>query len=93
MEVNGGIGLLSTRLSVEGPIIKDKLSFIVSVRRTYVDQVYKMVGKSLPFYFYDVNAKMNWRASEKNQFYISVYNGKDVLKFGGDNEAAASSVL
>lgn len=92
MEVNGGIGLLSTRLSVEGPIVKDKLSFIVSARRTYVDQVYRMVGKSLPFYFYDVNAKMNWRASEKNQFYISVYNGKDVLKFGGDNEAASSSV-
>ncbi|MES2779448.1 MAG: TonB-dependent receptor [Bacteroidota bacterium] len=92
MEVNGGIGLLSTRLSVEGPIIKGKLSFIVSARRTYVDQVYKMVGKNLPFYFYDVNGKINWRASDKDQFYLSAYNGKDVLKFGGDNEAASSKV-
>lgn len=92
MEVNGGVGLLATRLSVEGPILKDKLSFIVSGRRTYVDQVYKMVGKSLPFYFYDVNAKVNWRFSERDQFYISAYNGKDVLQFGGDNEAASSKV-
>lgn len=92
IEVNGGVGLLSTRLSIEGPIVTDKLSFIVSARRTYVDQVYKMIGKSLPFYFYDLNAKMNWRASEKDQFYISAYNGKDVLKFGGDNEAASSTM-
>lgn len=93
LEVNGGVGLLSTRLSIEGPIVKDKISFIVSGRRTYIDQVYKMINRSLPFYFYDVNAKMNWRFSDKDQFYVSVYNGKDVLQFGGDNEVSTSKVF
>jgi len=92
MEVNAGVGLLSARASIEGPIIKDKMSFIISSRRTYIDQVYKWVGRSLPFYFYDLNAKINLKLSEQNHFFISAYTGRDVLKFGGDNEAASSSV-
>jgi hypothetical protein len=91
MEVNAGIGLLSARASIEGPILKDRMSFIVSARRTYIDHVYKLVDRKLPFYFYDLNAKINLKLSEQNRFFISAYTGKDVLKFGGDNEAASSS--
>jgi hypothetical protein len=91
-EVNAGVGLLSARASIEGPILKDKASYMVSARRTYIDQMYKLVDRSLPFYFYDLNAKINIRLSEQNRFYLSAYRGKDVLKFGGDNQAASSSV-
>jgi hypothetical protein len=91
-EVNAGVGLLSARASVEGPIIKDKMSYIVSYRRTYIDQVYQMVNRSLPFYFYDVNAKINLKLAGQDRFFLSAYRGRDVLKFGGDNEAASSKL-
>lgn len=83
-EVAVGIGLLSTRVSIEGPIIKDKMSYIISGRRTYIDHMYKLIGSSMPFYFYDINGKINYRFSERDQFYISSYRGKDVLRFGGE---------
>jgi len=79
----GGIGLISSRIKIEGPIVKDKGSFMVSARRTYVDLFLKLTtdtsirGNSL--YFYDVNAKANWHFDDKNAIYISGYLGKDVL--------------
>lgn len=75
----GGVGLLSSRLTVEGPIIKDKMSFIISGRRTYIDQVLKWTGSFLPYYFYDLNAKVNYKISEKDHLYFSSYLGNDVL--------------
>lgn len=81
--VQGGIGLISSRIKVEGPLVKDKGSFMVSARRTYIDLFLKLTtdtsirGNSL--YFYDVNAKANYHFDDKNAIYISGYLGKDVL--------------
>jgi len=84
--VSGGIGLISSRLLLEGPIVKDKGSFIISARRTYADLFLKLshdtaLNKSR-LYFYDFNAKANYKLDEKNRIYLSGYFGKDVLGFG-----------
>ena len=86
-QVQGGIGLIASRLSIEGPIKKNKASFIVSARRTYIDALIKpFVKKSSSFYgsgyyFYDLNAKINYKFSEKDRLYISGYFGKDKFDF------------
>ncbi|HEY1021952.1 MAG TPA: carboxypeptidase-like regulatory domain-containing protein, partial [Flavisolibacter sp.] len=83
----GGIGLIASRFSVQGPVVKDKSSFIVSARRTYIDALVKpFVKKESNFYgsgyyFYDLNAKINYRFSEKDRLYISGYFGRDVFSF------------
>lgn len=77
----GGIGLLSSRLMLEAPIVKDKGSFIVAGRRTYIDQVFKVVGQNVPYYFYDLNLKANYKLSENDRLYFSTYFGNDVLRF------------
>lgn len=84
--MSGGLGLISSRLTVEAPLMKDKMSFIVSARRTYADLFLKLsknegLRKSI-LYFYDVNAKYNWRINDKNRIYISGYFGRDVFRFG-----------
>ncbi len=87
---SGGIGLIASRLTVEGPIKKDKSSFIVSGRRTYIDVLtqpyinttkYKGTG----YYFYDLNAKANYRFSDKDQLFLSGYFGRDVFSFKSNN--------
>lgn len=81
----GGIGLISSRLTVEGPVKKDTSSFIISGRRTYVDVVMKpFINKTSPFkqssyYFYDLNAKVNYRLSDKDRLFLSGYFGRDVF--------------
>ncbi len=82
--VTGGIGLISSRLSIEGPIQNDKSSFMVSGRRTYADVFLKATEdfKDNSLYFYDLNAKANYRFNDKNRIFISGYFGKDVLAFG-----------
>jgi len=82
--VNGGIGLISSRLSVEGPIQKEKSSFIVSGRRTYADVFLKATDdfKDSKLYFYDLNLKANYQLNENNRLYISGYFGRDVLGLG-----------
>ncbi len=83
----GGIGLISTRLTVEGPILKDKLSFIVSGRRTYADIVAKTalpedrLPDDVSLYFYDLNAKLSYSINDKNRLILSGYFGKDVFGF------------
>ena len=77
----GGIGSLSSRLTVEAPIIKDKASFLLSGRRTYIDQIFKATGNKLPYHFYDLNAKFNYKFSDKDRIFLSSYWGDDVLKF------------
>ncbi len=85
--VEGGIGLLSSRLTLQGPIIKNKMAFIFSGRRSYIDQVfnglhyYKESIPLLPYYFYDMNLKLNYKFSDNDRIYFSAYNGDDVLKF------------
>ncbi len=82
--VNGGIGLISSRLSVEGSLQKEKSSFIVSGRRTYADVFLKATDdfKDSRLYFYDLNLKANYQINENNRLYVSGYFGRDVLGLG-----------
>lgn len=92
-QIDAGIGLIASRFSIQGPIKSKKSSFIVSARRTYIDALTKpLISKSSDFYgsgyyFYDLNAKMNFQISEKDHLYISGYFGRDKFNF---NNAARS---
>src|SRR5690606_2936413 len=98
LEAEGGIGLIASRLSVQGPIKKDKASFIVSARRTYIDMLIKpFLGKSSSFqgsgyYFYDLNAKINYKISDKDRLYLSGYFGRDVFNFRNKKEALSLNI-
>jgi len=81
IHAKGGVGLLSSRLMIEAPIKKNRGSFMIAGRRTYIDQVFKWAGSLLPYYFYDLNAKLNYKINEKNHIYFSTYIGNDVLNF------------
>jgi hypothetical protein len=83
-QTSGGIGLISSRLSVEGPIQKEKSSFMISGRRTYADLFLKASEdfKDNSLYFYDLNAKANYRINENNRLFVSGYFGRDKLGFG-----------
>lgn len=90
----GGLGLIASRLTLEGPIQKDKSSFIISGRRTYVDLFTNAVNKAnkgkedydqIPaYYFYDLNTKINFTLGEKDRLYLSGYFGRDKFGFEGD---------
>ncbi len=86
LSANGGIGLISSRLSVEGPLKKDQSSFIISGRRTYADLFLKASPdfSENKLYFYDLNAKANYKINNKNRLFFSGYFGRDVLSFGGN---------
>lgn len=82
--VNGGIGLLSSRLTIDGPIVKDKCSFILSGRRSYMDLFFPFVDDmpdKTTMYFYDLNAKVNYKINDKNRVFASGYFGRDVMVF------------
>ena len=81
----GGSELIGSRLNIEGPIVKDEGSFTISARRTYADLFLKLskdtnLNKS-SLYFYDLNAKANYRLGAKDHLYISGYTGDDNLGF------------
>lgn len=87
-----GIGLLSSKLQLEGPIIKDRTSFNISARRSYLDFVAKPFmdkNDKFGYYFYDINAKLNHRFNDRSRLFVSIYNGKDKMdtqfKDDGDN--------
>ena len=83
----GGIGLLSSRLTLEGPIVRDEGSFIVSGRRTYADLFLKLSKDTLinraSLYFYDLNAKANYSLGQKDRMFISGYFGRDNFNYPG----------
>ena len=88
--VEGGIGLISSRLTVQGNVVKNKSSFIVSARRTYILDLAQPALKGTDFegtnyYFYDLNTKWNYRFSNKDRLYFSGYFGRDVFKFRQPN--------
>lgn len=97
-QMEGGIGLIASRFSVQGPIKKNKASFILSARRTYIDALVKpFIKKSSSFYgsgyyFYDVNAKMNYRFSEKDRLYLSGYFGRDVFDFANAKRSFKTNI-
>jgi TonB dependent receptor/CarboxypepD_reg-like domain/TonB-dependent Receptor Plug Domain len=82
--VSGGLGLISSKINIEGPIQNDKSSFIISGRRTYADLFLKLTEdfKDSRLYFYDLNAKANYKINDKNRVFLSGYFGRDVLGFG-----------
>ena len=87
---DGSIGLIASRLTLEGPIKKDTASFIFSARRTYIDILARPLiaaqaeGLTAGYYFYDLNGKLNWKLSPRDRLYLSGYLGYD--KFYADDE-------
>ncbi|HET6243546.1 MAG: TonB-dependent receptor [Bacteroidetes bacterium] len=80
----GSVGIIASRLTLEGPIIKDKTSFIISARRTYIDILARPIINQASdgngtggYYFYDLNAKINHKISEKDHVFLSFYSGDD----------------
>lgn len=98
--VSGGIGLIASRLNIEGPLQKDKSSFLLSGRRTYADVFLKLFGdssfKKTQLYFYDLNAKLNFTLGANDRIYLSGYFGRDVLsrdELAGINWGNATGTL
>lgn len=97
-EIQGGIGLLASRLSLNLPIVKKKLSLLVSGRRTYADVITNALNdlnrnnvdfSPIPaYYFYDFNCVMNYQINDNNKLSLNGYFGNDFFKFSGDNFGA-----
>ncbi|MEA3443702.1 MAG: TonB-dependent receptor [Bacteroidota bacterium] len=94
----GGVGLISSRLTVEGPIKKDTSSFIISGRRTYIDILTKpfindtSMFSGSGYFFYDLNAKINYRLSDKDRIFLSSYFGRDVFTFKNSDSNIEMSI-
>jgi hypothetical protein len=78
---SGGIGTIASRITLEGPVVKDKLSFLLAARRTYAD-LFLLFSReeelrNTRLYFYDLNGKVNYHLNDKNRIYLSAYSGKD----------------
>lgn len=77
--LSGDIGLIASRLFIEQPIVKDKASFWLAGRRTYIDQVIRVTGEELPYHFYDFNGKFLFRPTARDEVELSHYSGEDIL--------------
>ena len=97
-QADGGIGLLSSRLTLQGPIQKEKSSFIVSGRRTYIDVLAQPfmneenAFSGSGYYFYDLTTKVNYKLSDKNRLYLSGYFGRDVFDFINSDNGIGISI-
>ena len=87
-EVSGMIGLLSSGISIAQPLKKESLGIRLAARRTYIDQVLKTLESEVqvPYYFYDLNGRLDWIMDDKNKFYASGYYGQDVLDFSRERK-------
>lgn len=85
LKASGGIGLISSRLSLEGPLFNKKASFLISGRRTYFDLLWKVIPdkqlQASSLYFFDLNTAFQYVANENNHFRFYSYNGDDVARF------------
>jgi hypothetical protein len=85
MAYTGSVGLISSKFSIEGPIKKDKSSFIISARRTYIDQVARPFARDRiggnGYFFYDINARGNYQINKNNNLVFTFYTGKDDFSF------------
>ncbi len=89
--LSGGIGLIASRLSLEGPILKNKGSFMIAARRTYADLFLKLLpgngadstASKTTLYFYDLNLKANYQITNRDRIYFSCYLGRDNFNLGG----------
>ncbi|HNE45885.1 MAG TPA: TonB-dependent receptor [Chitinophagales bacterium] len=96
-QAEGGIGLIASRLTIQGPIVKDKSSFIVSGRRTYIDALITPFLNGTDFegngyYFYDLNTKVNYTFDDKNRIFASGYFGQDVFNYSAPDGSLNVSV-
>jgi carboxypeptidase-like protein/TonB-dependent receptor-like protein len=80
---SAAIGTLASKVTIEGPIKKNKASYLLSARRSYADVFLKIAGNENSVYFYDVNAKVNWKPSNKDRFFVAGYFGRDAFNLGG----------
>ena len=85
---DGNISIIASKLTLEGPIVKDKASFMVSARRTYLDLLLRPIISAATsndpstavdpaYFFYDLNGKLNWRVSPRDRIYVSAFSGLD----------------
>jgi len=85
MEINGGVGTIFSRLAIEGPIKKEKASFIIAGRRSYLDVLARpftdIFDNGAALYFYDLTTKANYNISDKDRVFLSGYFGRDVFNF------------
>ncbi len=91
--LSGDIGLIASRLYLEQPIVKDKASFWIAGRRTYVDQVVKAVKQELPYFFYDLNGKVILKPSSRDHLTMSYYSGEDILDLFRDRNGDGDGFL
>ena len=82
--MNGGIGLISSRLLAEGPIVKDKLSFLFAGRGSYAHLFLKLSDNPNSAYFYDLNTKLNYKLNSNNNLFLSGYFGRDVFNINNN---------
>ena len=87
-ELNGGIGVLSSRLTAEGPVFGDKGSFLIAGRRSYVDLLLKAAGENNSVSFYDLNLKTNYSINRNNKLFLSGYFGRDAFKLGNSFDSS-----
>lgn len=91
--LSGDIGLIASRLYLEQPIVKDKASFWIAARRTYIDQVVKAVKQELPYFFYDLNGKVILKPSARDHVTMSYYSGEDILDLFRDRNGDGDGFL
>jgi outer membrane receptor protein involved in Fe transport len=97
-QVDAGIGLIASRFAIQGPLKKDRASYMISARRTYVDALVKpFISKTSEYYgsgyyFYDFNAKMNYRFSENDRLYLSGYFGRDKFNFNNAKRSFSTEI-
>lgn len=97
-QVDAGIGLIASRFSIQGPLKKNKASYMISARRTYIDALTKpFISKSSQYYgsgyyFYDLNAKMNYQFSQKDRLYLSGYFGRDKFNFNNTQRSFRTEI-
>ena len=97
-KAEGGIGIISSRLTVQGPIKKDTSSFIASGRRTYIDVLMEPFikedakAKGSGYYFYDLNAKVNYKFSDKDRLFLSGYFGRDVFSLNNKDAGFGANI-
>jgi hypothetical protein len=98
LQGEGGIGVIASRFSLQGPLKKNKASFMLSARRTYIDVLVKpFVSASSSFhgsgyYFYDLNTKVNYRFSDKDRLFLSGYFGRDVFNYNNSDRSFKSNI-
>ncbi|HSD05618.1 TonB-dependent receptor [Flavobacterium sp.] len=86
--MNGGVGLITSRILAEGPIVKDKGSFLIGGRASYAHLFLKLANNDNSAYFYDLNTKLNYKLNDNNNLYLSGYFGRDIFSL---NETFANT--